>query len=70
MSKDFNAKTYVVDDNLADTLHWLCRHQDCYDRFYFDVLQQELRVEHANGMDIIREGQFLNASYGILITSL
>lgn len=70
MSKDFNAETYVVDDHLADTLRWLCQHQDCYDRFEFDVLQQQLRVEHANGMDIIRVGQFLNASYGILITSL
>ena len=70
MSKDFSAETYVVDDNLADTLRWLILHQDCYDRFQFDVVQQQLRVEHANGMDIIRVGQFLNASYGILISSL
>jgi hypothetical protein len=33
MSKDFHAKTYIVDENLADTLHWLSLHQDCYDSF-------------------------------------
>ena len=69
MSKDFKSLTYVVDDHLADTLHWLSVHQDCYDRFHYDVLTEVLVVEHANGTDVIKTGQYLNASYGILITS-
>ena len=69
MAKNFQEKTYIVDDNLADTLTWLLHHQDCYDRFYYDAIQQQLTVEHANGIDIIKAGQYLNASYGILITS-
>ncbi|SPL72600.1 hypothetical protein [Acinetobacter stercoris] len=70
MSKDFKAQTYIVDENLADTLIWLCHHQDCFDSFHYDVVTQELKVEHANGMDIIKKGSYLNASYGILITSV
>ncbi len=69
MSKDFLADTYVVDDQLQDTLAWLCCHQDCFDSFYYDALQKELRVMHANGQDIIKEGAYLNANYGILITA-
>ena len=70
MTKDFTQLSYIVDSTLADTLVWLCHHQDCFDSFEYDVLQQELKVHHANGTDIIREGMFLNAKYGILITSL
>ncbi|WP_139851852.1 hypothetical protein [Acinetobacter pullicarnis] len=69
MSKDFKSLTYLVDDNFADTLRWLALHQDCYDSFHYDVLKQELWVEHANGSDIIRIGHYLNANYGILLTS-
>ena len=69
MSKDFQADTYIIDENLADTLHWLSLHQDCYDSFSFDALTQELVVHHANGTDQIRIGDYLNASYGILITA-
>ncbi|WP_312532890.1 hypothetical protein [Acinetobacter variabilis] len=69
MSKDFQADTYIVDENLADTLHWLSLHQDCYDSFHYDALSQTLTVEHANGADVIRVGDYLNASYGILITA-
>ncbi|ANF82025.1 hypothetical protein A3K93_07310 [Acinetobacter sp. NCu2D-2] len=69
MSKDFLQDTYVVDSNLADTLHWLCLHQDCYDSFEFDVLTKSLKVHHANGTDEILEGDYLNAKYGILITA-
>ncbi len=69
MPKNFKEKTYIVDENLTDTLTWLLHHQDCYDRFYYDAIQQQLTVEHANGADIIKVGQYLNASYGILITS-
>lgn len=70
MSKNFLADSYIVDEHLADTLNWLCQHQDCYDAFHFDVLTQELKVHHANGSDIIRQGMYLTAKYGILITSL
>ncbi|TCM68313.1 hypothetical protein EC844_10516 [Acinetobacter calcoaceticus] len=67
--KDFNAERYIVDENIADTLHWLCCHQDCFDAFHFDVLSQDLVVEHANGSDILRVGHYLTAEYGILVTS-
>lgn len=69
MAKDFQALTYIVDEHLADTLHWLTLHQDCFDALHYDVARQELLVEHANGADIIRPGQYLNAQYGILLTS-
>ena len=58
MAKNFQEKTYIVDDNLTDTLTWLLHHQDCYDRFYYDAIQQQLTVEHANGVDIIKAGQY------------
>lgn len=70
MSKDFKALTYIVDDHLADTLTWLVSHQDCYDAFEYNALTQELHVHHANGTDRIKKGDYLNAGYGILITSL
>ncbi|AOA58558.1 hypothetical protein [Acinetobacter larvae] len=69
MNKDFQAMQYIVDDNIADTMHWLLQHQDCFDELCFDVHSQQLRVIHANGTDIIREGMYLNAGYGLLITS-
>ena len=70
MSKNFSLDSYVVDQSLADTLTWLCHHQDCFDSFQYDAFTQELIVNHANGKDMIREGMYLNAKYGILITSL
>ena len=70
MSKDFAAENYIVDEQIADTLSWLCRHQDCFDALQFDVLTQELKVHHANGTDIIRKGMYLTSKYGLLITSL
>lgn len=69
MLKDFQKQTYIVNDNLADTLHWLTVHQDCYDSFQYDAISKQLIVYHANGMDEIRVGDYLNASYGILITA-
>ncbi|MEZ2902109.1 hypothetical protein [Acinetobacter terrestris] len=69
MNKDFKAKTYIVDEHLQDTFTWLCHHQDSFDSFTYDAITQELAVQHANGMDIIRVGDYLNASYGILITA-
>ena len=69
MIKDFSQNTYIVDHNLADTLHWLSLHQDCFDSFNYDALSQTLIVQHANGADEILEGDYLNAQYGILITS-
>jgi hypothetical protein len=67
--KDFSAKTYVVDHAMADTLTWLLHHQDSYDEFHYDAIEKTLIVMHANGRDEIRIGDYLNASYGILITA-
>lgn len=47
MSKDFHADTYIVDSNLADTLHWLSLHQDSYDSFSYDAVTQALMVHHS-----------------------
>ena len=69
MNKDFKAKTYIVNEHLEDTLIWLCHHQDSFDSFTYDTISKELVVHHANGADIIRVGDYLNSSYGILITA-
>lgn len=69
MTKDFKADTYIVDDQLQDTLGWLCHHQECFESFSYDAITQELTVVHANGQDVIRKGDYLNAKYGILITA-
>ena len=69
INKDFKAQTYIVDEHLPDTLTWLCHHQDSFDSFTYDAIIQELLVHHANGIDSIRTGDYLNASYGILITA-
>lgn len=69
MAKDFQSDTYVVDDQLQDTLTWLCHHQESFDSFRYDAIGAELVVFHANGQDVIKEGDYLNARYGILITA-
>ncbi len=69
INKDFKAQTYIVDEHLPNTLTWLCHHQDSFDSFTYDAITQELLVHHANGVDSIRTGDYLNASYGILITA-
>ena len=69
MSKDFKADTYIVDEQLVDTLQWLLQHQDSYERFEYDAVAQTLMVYHANGQDQIYVGDYLNATYGILITA-
>lgn len=69
MVKDFKALTYIVDDHVADTIQWLLCHQDCFDVLHYDAVQQILSVDHANGTDIIKAGQYLNAQYGILISA-
>ena len=69
MNKNFHSETYIVDGNIADTIAWLIQHQDIFDSLHFDVHTQELSVTHAAGEDIIREGMFLTAKYGILVTS-
>ena len=70
MGKDFKSETYKVDESTTDTILWLMQHQDIFDTFHFDVHTQELSVTHAAGVDIIRVGMFLNAKYGILVTSI
>ncbi|TCB81592.1 hypothetical protein [Acinetobacter sp. ANC 4173] len=69
MSKDFQKESYIVDEQLVDTLIWLCHHQDCYERFEYDAVAEQLTVFHANGADVIRKGDYLTAQYGILITA-
>ncbi|WP_445116100.1 hypothetical protein [Acinetobacter sp. WZC-1] len=69
MSENFSETYWRVNDHLADTLIWLCHHQDCFDSFHYDTLSRELTVHHANGSDLIRPGQYLNAAYGVLVTS-
>ena len=70
MSKNFKADTYVTDHNLIDTITWLIHHQESFESFEYDAITRQLKVHHANGTDLIKTGQYLNASYGILITSL
>ena len=70
MSKDFKAMRYVVDENIVDTLTWLLAHQDCFESFEYDAMSATLLVHHANGTDQIKQGDYLTAQYGILITSL
>ena len=70
MNKDFKSETYTADESIADTIVWLMQHQETFDSFHFDVHTQELSVTHAAGVDIIRIGMFLNAKYGILVTSI
>ena len=67
--KNFKLPRYVVVEHLADTLTWLCHHQESFDSFNYDAITQQLTVQHLNGMDVIRVGDYLNASYGILITA-
>jgi len=45
------------------------QHQDIFDSLSFDVHTQQLIVRHAAGEDLIREGMYLTAQYGILVTS-
>lgn len=70
MTKDFKSSRYVTDNNLLDTITWLMHHQESFDSFEYDAVSQQLKVHHANGTDLLKIGQYLNASYGILITSL
>ena len=62
-------KTYIATQDVAATISWLLAHQECYERFEYNALTQELMVEHANGRDIIKIGHYLNAQYGVLLTS-
>lgn len=70
MNKNFKDNTYVTDSNVVDTITWLMHHQESFDSFEYDAITQQLKVHHANGTDLLKTGQYLNASYGILITSL
>ncbi|MBL8322341.1 MAG: hypothetical protein JNJ93_08735, partial [Acinetobacter sp.] len=42
---------------------------DSFDSFSYDAIRKELVVHHANGQDTIMAGDYLNASYGLLITA-
>ena len=70
LSKFIRYDIFNLVENIANTIFWLMQHQDIFDSFHFDVHTQELSVTHAAGVDIIRQGMFLNAKYGILVTSI
>ena len=69
MSFNNDPSKHVVTSNLLSTFEWLLMNKDCYDSFTYDAVSNELIVHHANGTDEIREGDYLNAAYGILITA-
>ncbi|WP_130802836.1 hypothetical protein [Acinetobacter ihumii] len=60
---------HIVSDQLDQTILWLMQHQDIFDSLSFDVHTQQLVVKHVAGEDILREGMYLTAQYGILVTS-
>jgi len=69
MSNTSNRDQHIVTNQLDQTIIWLMQHQDIFDSLSFDVLTQQLTVKHAAGEDFIREGMYLTAQYGILVTS-
>ncbi|MPW43055.1 hypothetical protein [Acinetobacter guerrae] len=69
MSDKLNLHHHIVTDQIDQTMIWLMQHQDIFDSLSFDVHTQQLIVRHAAGEDIIREGMYLTAQYGILVTS-
>ncbi|WP_372374868.1 hypothetical protein [Acinetobacter ursingii] len=69
MSNTSNRDQHIVTNQLDQTIIWLMQHQDIFDSLSFDVITQQLTVKHAAGEDLIREGMYLTAQYGILVTS-
>ena len=69
MNPQLNLNNHIVTEKIEQTVLWLMQHQEIFDSFSFDVQTQELKVIHAAGEDIIREGMYLTAQYGILVTS-
>ncbi|MCU4414028.1 hypothetical protein KTH71_08255 [Acinetobacter sp. WU_MDCI_Axc73] len=69
MSNISNSDQHIVTNQLVQTIIWLMQHQDIFDSFSFDVHAQQLTVKHVAGEDLIREGMYLTAQYGILVTS-
>lgn len=60
---------HIVQEDFAQTILWLLKHQDIFDSLHYDTLSRTLTVKHVAGEDILRKGMYLNAEYGILITS-
>lgn len=69
MVDQLKTQQHIVTNQLDQTIIWLMQHQDIFDSLSFDVLTQQLTVKHAAGEDLIREGMYLTAQYGILVTS-
>ena len=69
MTNKLHSDHHIVTDQLGLTIVWLMQHQDIFDSLNFDVQTQQLIVKHASGEDLIREGMYLTAQYGILVTS-
>ena len=61
---------HVVTQDLSETIIWLFHHPDIFDSLYYDAATNQLRVCHALGEDLIREGMYLTAKYGNLVTSI
>ena len=61
---------HIVQEDFAPTILWLLKHQDIFDSFHYDTSTGQLRVCHALGEDLIREGMYLTAKYGNLVTSI
>lgn len=61
---------HVVTQDLSETIIWLFHHSDIFDSLHYDTATNQLRVCHALGEDLIREGMYLTAKYGNLVTSI
>ena len=69
MVDQLKTQQHIVTNQLDQTIIWLMQHQDIFDSLSFDVITQQLTVKHAAGEDLIREGMYLTAQSGILVTS-
>ncbi|MBJ9984403.1 hypothetical protein IAE19_02970 [Acinetobacter sp. S40] len=69
MTDKLHSDHHIVTEQLGLTIVWLMQHQDVFDSLSFDTQSQQLIVKHAAGEDLIREGMYLTAQYGILVTS-
>ncbi|MDI3378904.1 hypothetical protein [Acinetobacter sp. V89_7] len=61
---------HVVTQDLSETIICLFHHPDIFDSLHYDTATNQLRVCHALGEDLIREGMYLTAKYGNLVTSI
>ncbi|MCF9045359.1 hypothetical protein [Acinetobacter nectaris] len=60
---------HIIGENITETIKWLMYYDDCFDELIYNSFRQEWTVKHAAGEDVLREGMFLTAKYGLLVTS-